>query len=210
MELENSLNGGYKGLYGEVVTEDCYRLKQLDFVPDIIFDLGSNIGVFTRYAKDLFPSAHIISVEPHIDNFLSLKKFTESSNIDFINKAIGVGTIYRVPNDINGAHESYINDSRFNATECDCVMPNELIATYLKDGKKSFLKLDIEGNENVIWKHSLSMRALKQIDFIAMELHFLATNWTEEDKANTYNVMQSFKDTHECEYLPPMFYAKKK
>ena len=76
MELENTLNGGYNGLYGEVVTEDCYRLKTLGFVPDVIFDLGANIGVFTRYARDMFNNAKIISVEPNLDNFENLKTFS--------------------------------------------------------------------------------------------------------------------------------------
>ena len=34
--LNQTLNGGYNGLYGEVVTEDCYHLKTLDFVPEMI------------------------------------------------------------------------------------------------------------------------------------------------------------------------------
>jgi FkbM family methyltransferase len=210
--LEDTLNGGYRGLYGEVVTEDCYRLKQLEFVPDVIFDLGANIGVFTRYAKELFPYAHIISVEPHSENFLDLKKYTENNNVDFINKAIGIGTIYRLASDINSAHESYINDSRFsnNSQLIECTTPNDLISLYLKATQKSFLKLDIEGNENVIWKHTESMAALKKIDFIAMELHFDSINWNDEDRANTYKMMEYFSDTHDCEFAAPMFYAKKK
>jgi FkbM family methyltransferase len=210
MELENTLNGGYKGLYGEVVTEDCYKLKMLEFVPDIIFDLGANIGVFTRYAREMFPNAKIISVEPHLENFLNLTTFTKSENIVFINMAIGKGIAYRIASDVNGAHESYVNDVKGVKVGVGCVMPNKIIETYLLDSQKSYLKLDIEGNENIIWTDADSMKALKGIDFIAMELHFLASNWTEVDKDNTYKMMEYFKDTHECEFVPPMFYAKKR
>jgi hypothetical protein len=50
----------------------------------------------------------------------------------------------------------------------------------------------------------------KRIDFISMELHFLATTWSEEDKKNTYKMMDFFNETHECKFEPPMFYAKKR
>lgn len=210
MQLENTLNGGYNGLYGEVVTEDCYRLKTLGFVPDVIFDLGANIGVFTRYAREMFPNAKIISVEPHLENFVNLENFTSSNNIVFLNMAIGKGVIYRIASDVNGAHESYINDVKGEQVAIDCVMPNKLIENYLQNSQKSYLKLDIEGNENIIWTHPDSMEALKSIDFIAMELHFLTSNWTDTDIQNTYKMMEYFNDTHHCEFVAPMFYAKRK
>ena len=66
-KLEESLNGGYKGLYGEVVDRDEYHLRDLadvvsindpkfihdpghprgfNFIPDVVIDLGANVGVF--------------------------------------------------------------------------------------------------------------------------------------------------------------------
>jgi FkbM family methyltransferase len=222
MELENTLNGGYKGLYGEIVNYDCYRLKKLEFVPDIIFDLGANVGVFTRYARDIFPNAKIISVEPHIDNFIHLENFTKSDNIVLLNIAIGKDVTYRIASDINGVHESYISsdvksetisfsdESEAQKVNTESIMPDKLIKKYLSSGQKSYLKLDIEGNENIIWTHKPSMEAIKNIDFISMELHFDSRHWTDTDRDNTYKMMESFNDTHDCEYVHPMFYAKKK
>ena len=233
MELENSLlYDGYNLLYGEIITNDSYKLKHLKefgFTPDVIFDLGANIGVFTRYAIDIYPNAKIISVEPHLENFSNLTHFTKSDNVVFINRAIGMGIIYKLelPNLHNGTHESYVNldvnqeKVKINATEywqdCEgekfsikCIMPDELINKYLKNGQKSYLKLDIEGNENIIWTHKESMEVLNKIDFIAMELHFLARNWTEKDIENTNKMMEYFSETHDCEFIAPMFYAKKR
>jgi len=214
MNLSELLNGGYNGLYGEVVTEDCYKLKDLDFVPEIIFDFGSNVGVFTRYARELFPNAKIISVEPHKDNFNTQLKYTEKDNVVFLNKAIGKGVAFRYENDINGAHESYVNvtesdDKELNESDVECIMIDKLISEHLKDGQKSFLKLDIEGNEKVIWTHKPSMEALKRIDFIAMELHYLSRHWKQEDKDNTDKMIDTLCETHECLFVSPMFYAKK-
>jgi FkbM family methyltransferase len=211
MELENTLNGGYGGLYGEVVTEDCYRLKTLGFNPDILFDFGANIGVFTRYAREMFPNAQIISVEPHLDNFVNLTTFTKSNNIVFINMAIGDGVAYRIESDVNGAHEKYVNnDADGKKVSIECIMPDKLINNYLKDGQKSYLKLDIEGNENIIWTHKESMEVLNKIDFISMELHFLVKHWNENDVENTNKMMEYFSETHNCEFIAPMFYAKKR
>jgi FkbM family methyltransferase len=229
MELENTLNGGYNAVYEEVVTADCYKLKDLDFVPDIIFDLGANVGVFTRHARDIFPNAKIISVEPHIDNFVHLENFTKSDNIVFMNMAIGIGKIFKfdLPHNHHGAHESYISsdvksetisairtqyweESEAQKVTTESIMPDKLITNYLTSGQKSYLKLDIEGNENIIWNHKPSMEAIKNIDFISMELHFLARHWTDTDRENTYKMMESFNDTHDCEFVAPMFYAKRK
>ena len=214
-DLSGLLNGGFNGLYGEVVTTDCYKLNMLNYEPDVIFDLGANVGVFTRFARSLFPNATIISVEPHPDNFENLLKYTPSENVVFINKAIGQGSSFRFENEINGAHESYVNINISSGgtlfpTTIDCIMIDELVSTYLKKGQKSFLKLDIEGNENVIWKHNESMECLKMIDNIAMELHFVSINWEEEDCENTKKVMELLKQTHNCEYDNPIFYAEKK
>lgn len=214
MNLSELLNGGYNGLYGEVVTEDCYKLKELSFVPDVIFDLGSNVGVFTRYASSLFPNAKIISVEPNSDNYNTQLELTNGNNVVFIKKAIGKVSTFRMKGAINGAHEKYVNleepkNDTFKISEVESIMIDELISENLKEGQKSFLKLDIEGNENVIWTHKGSMEKLKKIDAIAMELHFLSTHWTEEDKKNTMEVMDLLCETHMCKFVPPMFYAQK-
>jgi FkbM family methyltransferase len=214
MELENTLNGGYNAVYEEVVTADCYKLKDLDFVPDIIFDLGANVGVFTRHARDIFPNAKIISVEPHLENFVHLENFTKSDNIVFINMAIGKGKIFKfdLPHNHHGAHESYISsdvksekisaistqyweESEAQKVTTESIMPDKLIKKYLSNGQKSYLKLDIEGNENIIWTHKPSMEALKSIDFISMELHFLARTHSN-NTSEFVRVLQSLKNVN--------------
>src|ERR1044072_3477914 len=108
--LEDTLNGGYKGLYGEVVEADCYRLRQLKFIPDIIFDVGANIGVFARFARELFPGALIVSVEPNFENRVHYTKFTKPhSRTVILNKALGMGPIYHGLTARNGSGETYLS-----------------------------------------------------------------------------------------------------
>jgi hypothetical protein len=104
--LEDTLGGGWPGLYGEVVTEDCYRLRQLDFVPDIVFDIGANVGTFTRHARSLWPRAVIVAVEPDKANCAHFRKFTPMHNIFLLEAAIGVCDIWRCTTAANGAGEA--------------------------------------------------------------------------------------------------------
>lgn len=224
MKLEQTLNGGYAGLYGEVVTEDCYGLRKLNFSPDVIIDMGANVGVFSRFARELFPESKIISIEPDADNFSNLIKFTSQDNAIFINKAIGVGKIWRCLQDINGAHESYLSSGlglplvvgqlipKIVETEIQTIMPDELISEYIKDGMKSIAKVDVEGGENAIFTHSPSMEALKKIDYIAMEIHWTALSGAqiEEVQQKTFESLASFIPTHNCRLINTMFYATKK
>jgi FkbM family methyltransferase len=222
-KLEDSLNGGYLGLYGEVVTSDCYRLKSLSFIPDVIFDLGANVGVFTRYARELFPNALIVAVEPHKENAEVFEKFTPPENIVLIKKAIGKGAIWHATTAANGSGECYFSEglgypqhevvqSGLEKLDIETMMPDELINKYLHDHNKSVLKLDIEGAENIIWDHDLSMEAIKKIDYICGEIHFYAINGKEWDdvQIKTRAALKSLEDTHLCELDNVNFWAVKK
>lgn len=221
--LQDTLNGGYNGLYGEVVTYDSYRLKQIKFVPNFILDLGANVGVFTRFARSLFPDALIVSVEPDEENFAHLVKFTHDNNIIFINKAIGLNGVSRRMNVVNGAHESYVSDGigmdeviqsgeKVEKVNIETIMPDELIKTYLQPRMKSILKLDIELNESVIWDHQSSMEAIKNIDYFTGEVHWsmLSGNAMIQSKQRTFEALNKFNDTHHMEINHTNFWATKK
>ena len=224
-KLEYSLNGGFNGLYGEVVTEDIYRIKTIEFIPDVIFDMGSNIGIFTRFARSLFPDALIIAVEPNIDNCGVFIRFTEPDNkIVLINKAIGDGGLWRCIGAANGAHECYLSEGLgypqkdlivrddIIMSDVETIMPDEIINRYLKDGMKSMLKLDIEGGENIIWNHKPSMDAIKKIDYIAAEIHFFALDGTgaDEVREKTMEGLKELEETHYCKLDNVNFWATKK
>jgi FkbM family methyltransferase len=225
-KIEDTLNGGYLGLEGEVVTSDCYKLKELKFVPEIIFDFGANVGIFSRYARSLFPDALIIAVEPHKENCEVFERFTKDEKIILINKAIGQGNLWHSTTAKNGAGESYVSEglgfphdemnirvgNSVEQSNVETIMPDKIINTYLKEGMTSVLKLDCEGAENIIWGHEPSMEAIKKIDYIAAEIHFYAISgktWQEvQDK--TRAALKSLELTHDCELDNVNFWATKK
>jgi FkbM family methyltransferase len=220
---------GYHGLYGEVVTYDIYKLKTVPFVPDIIFDFGANIGVFTRYARTLFPHALIVSVEPHPENIAHFKKFTNDPNNILIEKAIGRGKMWHNLGAVNGSGESYVSsglgfdkEMMTNAVKnaqgienslVDCMMPDEIIWQYWKPGMKSIIKIDIEGGENIIYGDKPSMDMIKQMDYITMEVHWYALTGGlayDEVRAATLKAIEELKETHVCELDNVTFWALKK
>lgn len=218
--LEQSLNGGYKGLYGEVVTEDTYRLRSLTFIPDVVFDFGGNVGIFARYAQSLWPSATIISVEPHPENIAVYKHYTKGTIL--IEKAIGVGELWHPKGAPNGAHESYLSTGlgyegmdkadNIEAANVPTIMPDEIINEYMKPGMKSVLKLDIEGAENCLWSHSASIQAMQRIDYLCFELHYFALTGKLKDEVvkQTMEAMHIFAQTHDIEMDHIYVWALKK
>lgn len=222
--LEETLNGNYPSLYGEVVTCDIYRIRQLNFVPDVVIDLGANVGTFTRFARELFPNALIVSVEPDKENFTHLVKFTEpKDNIIFINKAIGLGKVWRGLTAANGSGATYLSSGlgypehemggeTMELSELETIMPDELIKAYVKEGQKFLIKIDIEGNEHTIFTHYPSMKALHKADYLCMEVHFYALNGSLTDEVNeqTMGALRNFEDTHNIELDNVNFYATKK
>jgi FkbM family methyltransferase len=221
--LEETLNGGYSGLYGEVVTCDTYRLKQLKFVPDVIFDIGANVGVFSRYARTLFPKALIVALEPHPENLFYFGKFTKDTNLILVAKALGTGMIYHCSGAPNGAGESYLCSGlgfsilkevshRLTATSIPSITLGHLICDYWKSGMKSLLKVDCEGAENSIWTSDISMSMLPLMDYLCMELHdySLTGEGRSEVQFVTEASLKMLEATHTCERDGVYFWATKK
>lgn len=166
---------GYAGLHGEVVTEDVYRLKQLDFTPDLIFDLGANIGVFTIYAKSLFPGARIVAVEPDPQNVEHFKRFVKENGVTLLESAVGTCAMRKKPSPENGAHASYREfpyaPGNYEPSDVGTISIEKLMGAYMLGGMRAALKLDIEGNESAIFNSVEELEAIARVDYFAMEVH---------------------------------------
>ncbi len=216
--IESTLNGGFLGLYGEVVTEDIYKLKGLNFIPDVILDLGANIGIFSRYARELFPNALIISIEPHPDNIKAFKKYTNDENIILIEKGIGKGTLYKSKKAVNGAAEVYLSsNSAFTKNELKSVSNISTVQSVMLTDLKKYIKgkvlckIDIEGNETKIFDDKDSMDFLRTFEYVTIELHYfgMTPNGVRNIKKYTKNKLVSLNKTHDIKYIHPLFYATK-
>lgn len=227
--LEEILAGDYGGLYGEVVVADTYRLRQVEFQPDIIFDIGANIGIFSRYARELFPKALVIAVEPNPGNCNLFRRFAPPDRLILVQMALGRGTIFHGLTARNGSGETYLSAGlgypymdmvaavRSNQglvfSDVPPIELHQLIyGGYWRPGMKTLVKIDCEGAENSIWESPLSMLALKKVDYLAMEIHDYALNGNELSmvKEKTQQALQEFESTHYCERKGVHFWATKK
>lgn len=201
----------YPGLYGEVVTEDCYGLR--DYAanhepPDVIFDIGANVGIFTRFAREVFPDAFIVAVEPDDVNYRRLMEFSPpppEGNWMPVHIAIGKGTVWKMTEAENGAHECYLTVNPGHAEEWFNKAPRlcsssvharslaMLVGQGAMPGESYLVKIDCEGNENAIFADSASMEALAGADYFAVEIHTSAAHGGAPLKA----VRELLKDTYE-------------
>lgn len=245
MELAASLgqNNEYNALYGEVVDYDVYHVRTvpdavsindptyihwkghegINFVPDVVLDLGANVGIFTRYARKLWPDSLIISVEPNEGNHRVFQEYTDDPRIILLKNAIGQGQMYYCHGAVNGAHECYLSQGigynelafkelgKAGVTETSAVKP--LMLTDLKEYCKGkvLLKLDIEGNETVIFNDPPSMDLMKTFEYICMELHYFASDGAVLDavKKKTHEALNSLSETHSIRFDHVYFYARK-
>jgi FkbM family methyltransferase len=244
MELKQSLgpNGEYDALFGEVVTYDVYHVKDVPnivscndpnyvhwqghsgivFTPDTVLDLGANVGIFSRYARELWPNATIIAVEPNGWNQSVFEEHTKG--VTLIKAAIGLGQLYHCNGAVNGAHESYLSKglgynqlafdelNKLGITE-DSNVPSVMLTDLKKYcNGKVLLKLDIEGNETIIFNDPESMELMKTFEYICMELHYFASDGSVLDsvKAKTAEALESLKETHNTRFDHIYFYATKR
>lgn len=213
----------YPALYGEVVTLDSYKLQSLVFAPDVIFDIGANIGTYTHYAKRLFPQARVVAVEPHAENFAILARYAPEG-VHLVNKAIGIGPVWRYPDIGRKAGEAsggvgYVSDSLLSsvgdhpieAAAVQGVMLDELVETFVAPGRRYICKIDCEGAENLLFRHAPSIRALQQADMVSMEVHpYWATGDAHQDHAALARELAGIFTNHRWDSERPLFYAWRK
>jgi len=237
--MEFSEVKGHSHLTAEIVTRNAYKVNSLIFPPDVIFDIGANIGVFTHYVHSKFPNAQIVAVEPHPANFAALQKYLPPDRVTAINKGIGNGILTRYPDlqstdgnaissgegyhsDGFGYKTPSFGDHPFQKdTGIDSVLLDALYAEHVEPGQRLAIKIDCEGAENLLFAHAPSVAILQKADFVAMELHHhwggnfeadsggLASDG-HRDEAIASVAYKIFAGTHRADSEPPMFYAWRK
>lgn len=214
----------YRGLVGEVVTHDCYHLEWINFVPDIVFDIGANVGVFTQLARIHYPNARIIAVEPHPGNVEEFKKNALDHNVVLIERAIGVGPVYFHAG-ANGAMVNYRSPcTGYDWKELDSAedwkpvdhIPSitfgEVVTQYARPGLKTVVKIDCEGGETSIFEDALSMAALAGMDVVTMELHYFSHTGAgiEPVRKLTESALDRLSETHKITREGIYVYARRK
>ena len=121
----------------------------------VIFDIGANIGAFTRWANARWANAEIVCFEPVKSNFQILQKNTsDMNNVQLFNVGIGSSNrkqkIYYGKNNIGEASLFKGNQQIENGEEVEISNASDLPACHI-------MKIDTEGAEIEIiesYKHN--------------------------------------------------------
>ena len=237
--MEFSQVKGHHHLTAEIVTRDAYKVRSLIFPPDVIFDIGANIGVFTHFVHDRFPNAKVIAVEPHPANFEALKKYLPPDRVVALHAGIGNGPLTRYPdlrstdgNSISsgeGYHSSgfgytvpsFEDHPVQKDTGVRSILLDALYDEYVEPGQRLLIKVDCEVAENLLFAHAPSVEVLQKADFVTLELHHYwdanpradledAESSRLADESIGIEVHKIFVGTHRADSEPPMFYAWRK
>ncbi len=156
---------------------DEYRLKSLDFIPDVFYDIGANVGGVTILAASLFPDTIIVAVEPEEENYRALVKNTKHlSNVTTVNAALTAeNKVYRCPtspgigNWIFNSESSPTFVQDWVVSDVPGISLDQLLLEH--GGEKPAIKLDCESGEMMVITHHPSRKASFKFEYLAGEFH---------------------------------------
>lgn len=151
----------------EVLIERVYQLDKVPFTPDVVLDLGANIGLFTLLAAERWQRTSFVCVEPHPTTFSFLCENLALNGVR--------ATKLQCALDASVGIKGMENDGAVFQSLCDrptttSVMTLQLDALIPSNRDlRLLIKMDIEGSEVAVLDH-LKV-ALPHESFIFIELH---------------------------------------
>ena len=165
----------------EILLKSKYRSEYYfpeKIKPEVILDIGGNVGITSIYLASIFPNATIYTFEPLLENYKILQKNTEQyGNIKVFN--IGLGSkngsfkVFLSDDSENFGGVSFYSEGEGNKTEsyteCKVRNINDVIQE-LNISAIDLMKIDTEGSEYDILS-CLNDEILRSIFWITGELH---------------------------------------
>jgi FkbM family methyltransferase len=156
--------------YEEIFADDIYRFEPTSDSP-LIVDVGANVGVSVLYFKKMYPKARVIAFEPDPSIFSYLEKNVATfglTNVELRNEAVWSeeSTLTFAP---DGADGGRVTTQGNGQPAGALVVRARSIRSVLDHPHIDFLKMDIEGAENVVLPAGADM--LKRVDNVFVEYH---------------------------------------
>lgn len=151
----------------EVLVEKVYDLSVVPFEPNIIFDIGANIGLFSLIAASKWPTAKLISVEPHPTTFCYLVKNLQANGVKAAKLQCALDGRSGVKYLLNEGAVFQSTTHQPTGIFTFCLRLDALLESLT--ACKILIKMDIEGAEQVVLD-SLTVD-LPRETFVFIELH---------------------------------------
>lgn len=151
----------------EVLIERVYQLDVVPFTPDLVLDLGANIGLFTLLAAKQWPNASFVCVEPHPTTFSFLCDNLALNGVNVMKLQCALDSevgVKFMENDgaVFQRLSNRSTETRVMTLRLDALLPDN-------PNLKLLIKMDIEGAEVAVLDH---LRArLPDQSFVFLELH---------------------------------------
>lgn len=151
----------------EVLIERVYQLDVVPFTPDLVLDLGANIGLFTLLAAKQWPGASFVCVEPHplTFSFLCDNLALNGVNVMKFQCALDAQVGLKFLENEGAVFQRLSErstETRVMTLRLDSLIPEN-------PHLKLLIKMDIEGSEIAVLD-SLEAR-LPENSFVFLELH---------------------------------------
>lgn len=168
-------------------TDKFYKELKKEFNPEVIFDIGANIGIATLEMNVEFPKVRKIMIEPNkllIPLIESNMKLNNVENYEIIEGIIGseTGKInwqrnvqFSVDSRVSGLEKDFIYE------EGDQITINNIIDKYDLNDKNVLIKIDTQGYEERVIKGGLNFLLNNNNYYVKMEF---APFWLESQKTN--------------------------
>jgi FkbM family methyltransferase len=147
-----------------------YDLTGLPEHPQVIVDIGANIGLAAKFFRRRYPDAEIVAYEPDPESFrMAQRNVHDLTYLSLRNLAVGPSferlRLYRVAGESWGTSAFATDQTVAETFEVDAVTLDSIIEEL---GTIDILKIDIEGAEYEVLQ---ACRQLDRINCIVGELH---------------------------------------
>ncbi len=178
MKTKDSFDGTTRSMYGEVVTRDCYMMKQWgsDFFDNIV-DIGANVGCFVTYAHMRHPRANLFAYEPCKETFQRLRdNCGHMGHVEFIDRALGDGSLlYLYDIGWAGCNQFFKQGEKGVDTSygVESISLSDIVRTHqISLDSKYYIKIDSEGGERFLLDDAESVGIIRRACGFAVEVHF--------------------------------------
>lgn len=183
----------FNTLYSEIVTRDLYGLNWVKLPPNItLLDFGANVGLFTKIFKSRFSVKDSICFEPFPFTFSILEKNLGGES-RLYNFGVGAKSGRYVSHTGADSGLTVIGDYSSvlyrGAKDTECLIKSlEGVKEFFPAKEPYFLKVDVEGAEDVFFFTDLGRSLIDNSVYSVFELHFFQPE--KPTRADYHNILK--------------------